>query len=50
MIQDAHQAGHAQGDIDTDGRLAITGAIRKVFVEQPQKFDPATISGPPAKR
>ena len=26
--------------IDTDNRMAITGAIRKVFVEQPGKFDP----------
>jgi fructose-bisphosphate aldolase class II len=27
-------------NVDTDNRLAITGAIRKVFVEQPEKFDP----------
>jgi fructose-bisphosphate aldolase class II len=27
-------------NVDTDSRLAITGAIRKVFVEQPEKFDP----------
>ncbi len=27
-------------NIDTDNRMAITGAIRKVFVEQPGKFDP----------
>ena len=27
-------------NIDTDGRIAITGAIRKVFVETPEKFDP----------
>ena len=26
--------------MDTDSRLAITGAIRKVFAEQPGKFDP----------
>ena len=24
----------------TDNRLAITGAIRKLFVETPEKFDP----------
>jgi fructose-bisphosphate aldolase class II len=30
----------AKVNIDTDGRLAITGAIRKVFVESPEKFDP----------
>jgi fructose-bisphosphate aldolase class II len=29
-------------DGDTDNRLAITGAIRKVFIETPEKFDRAT--------
>jgi fructose-bisphosphate aldolase, class II len=32
--------GVAKVNIDTDGRIAITGAIRKVFVETPEKFDP----------
>jgi len=27
-------------NVDTDNRLAITGAIRKVFCETPEKFDP----------
>jgi len=27
-------------NVDTDSRLAITGAIRKVFAEQPEVFDP----------
>jgi fructose-bisphosphate aldolase class II len=27
-------------NVDTDSRLAITGAIRKVFAETPGKFDP----------
>ena len=27
-------------NVDTDNRLAITGAIRKVFTESPEKFDP----------
>ena len=27
-------------NVDTDNRLAITGAIRKVFTETPEKFDP----------
>jgi len=27
-------------NVDTDSRLAITGAIRKVFIESPEKFDP----------
>ena len=27
-------------NVDTDGRLAVTAAIRKVFAENPDKFDP----------
>lgn len=27
-------------NVDTDNRMAITGAIRKVFTETPEKFDP----------
>jgi fructose-bisphosphate aldolase class II len=27
-------------NVDTDNRLAITGAIRKVFAEHPDQFDP----------
>jgi fructose-bisphosphate aldolase class II len=27
-------------NVDTDSRLAVTGAIRKVFAETPEKFDP----------
>ena len=27
-------------NVDTDNRLAMTGAIRKVFAETPEKFDP----------
>ncbi|MBN1868528.1 fructose-bisphosphate aldolase class II [Candidatus Sumerlaeota bacterium] len=38
------QFGIARGvrkvNVDTDGRIAITGAIRKVFAEKPEKFDP----------
>ncbi|HOK09895.1 MAG TPA: ketose-bisphosphate aldolase [Candidatus Hydrogenedens sp.] len=33
-------------NVDTDSRLAITGAIRKVFWEQPEKFDPREYLGP----
>jgi len=33
-------------NIDSDGRLAMTGAIRKVFVEAPQEFDPRKYLGP----
>ncbi|MHC4917333.1 MAG: class II fructose-bisphosphate aldolase, partial [Planctomycetota bacterium] len=44
------QRGIAHGvrkvNVDTDNRLAITGAIRKVFVETPEAFDPRKYLGP----
>ncbi len=33
-------------NIDSDGRLAMTGAIRKVFAENPAEFDPRKYLGP----
>jgi len=39
-IQSVIPYGVAKVNIDTDGRLAVTGAIRKVFIETPEKFDP----------
>lgn len=33
-------------NIDSDGRLAMTSAIRKVFVENPAEFDPRKYLGP----
>ena len=39
-IQEAAKMGVAKVNIDSDGRIAVTGAIRKVFAEQPDKFDP----------
>jgi fructose-bisphosphate aldolase class II len=32
-------------NVDTDNRLAMTGAIRKVFFEKPEEFDPRTYLG-----
>jgi fructose-bisphosphate aldolase, class II len=40
QIQDGIKHGVRKVNVDTDSRLAITGAIRKVFVESPGKFDP----------
>lgn len=40
QIQDGIKHGVRKINVDTDSRLAITGAIRKVFVEAPAKFDP----------
>ncbi len=39
-IQWGIQRGVRKINVDTDGRIAITGAIRKVFSETPEKFDP----------
>jgi fructose-bisphosphate aldolase class II len=39
-IQRGIQNGVRKVNVDTDNRLAITGAIRKVFMETPEKFDP----------
>ena len=33
-------------NIDSDGRLAMTAAVRKVFVETPAEFDPRKYLGP----
>jgi fructose-bisphosphate aldolase class II len=39
-IQQGIKHGVRKINVDTDNRLAITGAIRKVFAETPEKFDP----------
>ena len=33
-------------NIDSDGRLAMTAAIRQIFVDQPAEFDPRKYLGP----
>jgi len=40
QIQDGIRHGVRKVNVDTDSRLAMTGAIRKVLAETPQKFDP----------
>lgn len=39
-IKEAIKKGVAKINVDTDSRIAMTGAIRKVFFETPEKFDP----------
>jgi fructose-bisphosphate aldolase class II len=39
-IQRGIKHGVRKVNVDTDNRLAMTGAIRKVFAESPEKFDP----------
>ena len=33
-------------NIDSDGRLAMTGTIRRIFAEKPGEFDPRKYLGP----
>jgi fructose-bisphosphate aldolase class II len=40
QIQDGIRHGVRKINVDTDSRLAMTGAVRKVFFETPAKFDP----------
>ncbi len=39
-IQEGIRHGVRKINVDTDNRMAITGAIRKVLMEGPEKFDP----------
>ena len=39
-IQQGIRSGVRKINIDTDIRLSMTGAMRRVFAEQPSEFDP----------
>ncbi len=39
-IQEGIKHGVRKVNVDTDNRLAMTGAVRKVLMESPEKFDP----------
>jgi fructose-bisphosphate aldolase, class II len=45
-LQKAIKMGVSKINVDTDGRLAVTAAIREVFATQPEKFDPRDYLGP----
>lgn len=45
-LQEAIKLGVSKINVDTDGRLAITAAIREVFTTKPEKFDPRDYLGP----
>jgi fructose-bisphosphate aldolase class II len=45
-LQEAIKLGVSKINVDTDGRLAITAAIRKIFTKMPEKFDPRDYLGP----
>ena len=40
MLHEASISGVSKINVDTDLRLAMTAAIRKIFAEEPSKFDP----------
>lgn len=46
MLHEASKRGVSKINVDTDLRLAMTAAIRKVFVESPEQFDPRKYLGP----
>ncbi|MFH1781876.1 MAG: ketose-bisphosphate aldolase [Patescibacteria group bacterium] len=45
-IQSVIPYGVAKVNVDTDGRMMITGTIRKVLTEHPEEFDPRKYLGP----
>jgi fructose-bisphosphate aldolase class II len=48
-IQQGIRHGVRKINVDTDSRLAMTGAIRKVFAEDPSEFDPRSYLAPARK-
>ncbi|MGL4307354.1 ketose-bisphosphate aldolase [Cetobacterium sp. SF1] len=44
-LRGAAQSGVAKINVDTDGRLAFTAAVRKVFATKPGEFDPRKYLG-----
>ena len=46
MLVEASKSGVSKINVDTDLRLALTGGVRKVFVEEPGAFDPRKYLSP----
>ncbi|MFA6844636.1 MAG: class II fructose-bisphosphate aldolase [Sphaerochaetaceae bacterium] len=46
QLREAAKSAVCKINIDSDGRLAMTAIIRKVFVEHPEVFDPRKYLGP----
>ena len=46
QLREASKSAVCKINIDSDGRLAMTAAIRKIFVDQPAEFDPRKYLGP----
>jgi len=45
-IQAAIKNGICKINVDTDSRMALTAAVRKVFIKKPEEFDPRKYLGP----
>ncbi|MDX9719143.1 MAG: class II fructose-bisphosphate aldolase [Myxococcota bacterium] len=46
QLREAARSAVCKINIDSDGRIAMTAAIRKVFAEKPEEFDPRKYLGP----
>jgi fructose-bisphosphate aldolase class II len=46
QLRQAARSAVCKINIDTDGRMVMTAAVRKVFVESPAEFDPRKYLGP----
>ena len=46
QLREASKSAVCKINIDSDGRLAMTAAVRKVLVEKPAEFDPRKYLGP----
>jgi fructose-bisphosphate aldolase, class II len=46
QIREAARSAVCKVNIDSDGRLAMTAAIREVFAKKPEEFDPRKYLGP----
>ncbi|MDE6644947.1 MAG: class II fructose-bisphosphate aldolase, partial [Muribaculaceae bacterium] len=46
QLRKAAKSAVCKSNIDSDSRLAMTAAVRKVFVEKPGEFDPRKYLGP----
>lgn len=46
QLREAAKSAVCKINIDSDGRLAMTAAVRKVLVEHPEEFDPRKYLGP----
>ena len=46
QIREACRSAVCKVNIDSDGRLAMTAAIREMFVKKPEEFDPRKYLGP----